>query len=62
MTTHGRALLTLAHRATADYDEDDDNLCESEVLCPMSARPVDAATGESERGYCDVDDMATNRP
>ncbi|MEB4211308.1 DUF3556 domain-containing protein [Mycobacterium sp. 94-17] len=25
-------------------------------------RLVDAATGEFERGYCDVDDMATNQP
>lgn len=108
MNTHGRALLTLAHRAMADYDEDDYNLCEGEVLCAMvlgwnfgdghlhnecliealqqrcgfepgevrvvilDAQPihrqtqeyrlVDAATGEFERGYCTVDDMATAQP
>ncbi|ATA29022.1 putative membrane protein [Mycobacterium lepraemurium] len=108
MNIHGRALLTLAHRAMADYDEDDYNLCEGEVLCAMvlgwnfgdgnlhnecliealkqrcgfepgevrmvilNAQPihrqtqeyrlVDAATGEFERGYCTVDDMATAQP
>ncbi|MDM3975052.1 DUF3556 domain-containing protein [Mycobacterium marseillense] len=108
MNTHGRALLTLAHRAMADYDEDDYNLCEGEVLCSMvlgwnfgdghmhnecliealqqrcgfepgevrvvilDAQPihrqrqeyqlVDAATGEFERGYCDVADMVVNQP
>jgi Transmembrane protein of unknown function (DUF3556) len=35
MNTHGRALLTLVHRALAGYDEDDYNLCEGEVLCSM---------------------------
>ena len=35
MNTHGRALLTLVHRALAGYDEDDDNLCEGETLCAM---------------------------
>ncbi|BCO46096.1 hypothetical protein MINTM002_17700 [Mycobacterium intracellulare] len=108
MNTHGRALLTLAHRAMADYDEDDYNLCEGEVLCSMvlgwnfgdghmhnecliealqqrcgfepgevrvvilDAQPihrqrqeyrlVDAATGEFERGYCEVADMVVNQP
>jgi len=108
MNTHGRALLTLAHRAMADHDEDDYNLCEGEVLCSMvlgwnfgdghmhnecfiealqqrcgfepgevrvvilDAQPihrqrqeyrlVDAATGEFERGYCDVADMVVNQP
>lgn len=33
MNTHGRVLLTLAHRAMAGYDEDDYNLCEGEVIC-----------------------------
>ncbi|SOX55188.1 DUF3556 domain-containing protein [Mycobacterium ahvazicum] len=108
MNTHGRALLTLVHRALAGYDEDDYNLCEGEVLCSMvlgwnfgdghmhnecliealqqrcgfepgdvrvvilDAQPiqrqrqeyrlVDAATGEFERGYIDVDDMVTTQP
>src|SRR6201991_1009999 len=108
MNTHGRALLTLVHRALAGYDEDDYNLCEGEVLCSMvlgwnfgdghmhnecliealqqrcgfepgdvrvvilDAQPihiqrqeyrlVDAATGEFERGYVDVDDMVTTQP
>ncbi|MEY8015356.1 DUF3556 domain-containing protein [Mycobacterium servetii] len=108
MNTHGRALLTLAHRAMAGYDEDDYNLCEGEVLCSMvlgwnfgdghmhnecligalqqrcgfepgdvrvvilDAQPihlqrqeyrlVDAATGEFERGYVDVADMAGAQP
>ncbi len=108
MNTHGRALLTLAHRAMAGYDEDDYNLCEGEVLCSMvlgwnfgdghmhnecliealqqrcgfapgdvrvvilDAQPihrrrqeyrlVDAATGEFERGYVDVEDMADAQP
>jgi hypothetical protein len=35
MNTHGRALLTLVHRALAGYDEDDYNVCEGEVLCSM---------------------------
>src|ERR1700761_6769198 len=35
MNTHGRALLTLVHRALAGYDEDDYNLCEGETLCAM---------------------------
>jgi Transmembrane protein of unknown function (DUF3556) len=108
MNTHGRALLTLVHRALAGYDEDDYNLCEGEVLCSMvlgwnfgdghmhneclvealqercgfepgdvrvvilDAQPihtqrqqyrlVDAATGEFERGYIDVNDMVTTQP
>ena len=108
MNTHGRALLTLVHRALAGYDEDDYNLCEGEVLCAMvlgwnfgdghmhnecliealqarcgfepgdvrvvilDAQPihkqrqeyrlVDAATGEFERGYVDVDEMVTAQP
>ncbi|HEY0228361.1 MAG TPA: DUF3556 domain-containing protein, partial [Mycobacterium sp.] len=108
MNTHGRALLTLVHRALAGYDEDDYNLCEGETLCAMvlgwnfgdghlhnecliealqqrcgfepgdvrvvilDAQPihsqrqqyrlVDAATGEFERGYVDVDDMVTTQP
>ena len=108
MNTHGRALLTLAHRAMAGYDEHEFNLCEGEVLCSMvlgwnfgdghmhneclvealqrrcgfepgevrvvilDAQPihkptqeyrlVDAATGEFERGYCNVEDMATTQP
>ncbi len=108
MNTHGRALLTLANRAMAGYDEDEFNLCEGEVLCSMvlgwnfgdghmhneclvealqrrcgfepgevrvvilDAQPihkptqeyrlVDAATGEFERGYCNVVDMATTQP
>ncbi|BBX42657.1 DUF3556 domain-containing protein [Mycobacterium simiae] len=33
MNTHGRALLTLVHRALAGFDEDDYNLCEGETLC-----------------------------
>jgi hypothetical protein len=35
MNTHGRALMTLAHRAMAGYDEDDHNLCEGETLCSV---------------------------
>lgn len=108
MNTHGRALLTLVHRALAGYDEDDYNLCEGEVLCSMvlgwnfgdghlhnecliaalqqrcgfepgdvrvvilDAQPihqqrqeyrlVDAATGEFERGYVEVEDMVTTQP
>lgn len=108
MNTHGRALLTLVHRALAGCDEDEYNLCEGEVLCSMvlgwnfgdghmhneclvealqqrcefepgdvrvvilDAQPihtqrqeyrlVDAATGEFERGYVDVDDMVTAQP
>ena len=108
MNTHGRALLTLVHRALAGYDEDDYNLCEGETLCAMvlgwnfgdghlhnecliealqercgfepgdvrvvilDAQPihiqrqeyrlVDAATGEFERGYVDVEDMVTTQP
>jgi hypothetical protein len=108
MNTHGRALLTLVHRALAGYDEDDYNLCEGETLCAMvlgwnfgdghlhnecliealqercgfepgdvrvvilDAQPihiqrqeyrlVDAATGEFERGYVEVDDMVTTQP
>jgi hypothetical protein len=108
MNTHGRALLTLVHRALAGYDEDDYNLCEGETLCAMvlgwnfgdghlhnecliealqqrcgfqpgdvrvvilDAQPihiqrqeyrlVDAATGEFERGYVEVEDMVTTQP
>jgi hypothetical protein len=108
MNTHGRALLTLVHRALSGYDEEDYNLCEGETLCAMvlgwnfgdghlhnecliealqercgfepgdvrvvilDAQPihiqrqeyrlVDAATGEFERGYVEVDDMVTAQP
>ncbi|MCV7198626.1 DUF3556 domain-containing protein [Mycobacterium angelicum] len=108
MNSHGRALMTLVHRALAGFDEDDYTLCEGEQLCAMvlgwnfgdghmhsecliealqercgfepgevrvvilDAQPihlktqeyrlVDAATGEFERGYCDVDDMVTTQP
>jgi Transmembrane protein of unknown function (DUF3556) len=108
MNTHGRALMTLVHRALAGYDEDDYNLCEGETLCAtvvgwnfgdghlhnecliealqercgfepgevrvviLDSQPilvqrqeyrlVDAATGEFERGYVDVDDMVRNQP
>jgi hypothetical protein len=108
MNTHGRALMTLVHRALAGYDEDDYNLCEGETLCAtvvgwnfgdghlhnecliealqqrcgfepgevrvviLDSQPiqiqrqeyrlVDAATGEFERGYVDVDDMVQNQP
>lgn len=108
MNSHGRALMTLVHRALAGFDEDDYVLCEGEQLCAMvlgwnfgdghmhnecliealqercgfepgevrvvilDAQPihiktqeyrlVDAATGEFERGYCDVEDMVTTQP
>lgn len=108
MNSHGRALMTLVHRALAGLDEDDYMLCEGEQLCAMvlgwnfgdghmhnerliealqercgfepgevrvvilDAQPihlktqeyrlVDAATGEFERGYCDVEDMVTTQP
>jgi hypothetical protein len=108
MNTHGRALMTLVHRALAGYDEDDYNLCEGETLCAtvvgwnfgdghlhnecliealqqrcgfepgevrvviLDSQPiqiqrqeyrlVDAATGEFERGYVNVDDMVRNQP
>ncbi len=108
MNTHGRALYTLVHRALADYDEDDYNVCEGENLCAMvlgwnfgdghmhnecliealqqrcgfepgevrvvildsqpihkqtqEYRLVDAATGEFERGYVNVADMANAQP
>ena len=35
MNTHGRALFTLAHRAMADGDEADYNLCEGELMCAL---------------------------
>ncbi|CRZ16897.1 DUF3556 domain-containing protein [Mycolicibacterium neworleansense] len=108
MNTHGRALFTLTHRAMADQDEADYNLCEGEQVCAMllgwnfgdghmhneclieamqqrcgfepgevrvvildsqpihvkrqEYRLVDAATGEFERGYVDVDDMVVSQP
>lgn len=44
MNTHGRALLTLAHRAMADYDEDDYNLCEGKS-CAQWFSAGTSATG-----------------
>ena len=44
MNTHGRALLTLAHRAMAGYDEDDYNLCEGEI-CAQWFSAGTSATG-----------------
>ena len=108
MNPHGRALFTLVHRALADQDEADYNLCEGELVCAVAIgwnfgdghlhnegliralqercgfapgevrvvlldgqpiqvqrqeyRLVDAATGEFERGYVEVDDMVVSQP
>jgi len=106
--THGKALLTLVHRALAGRNEDDYVITEGERLCStavgwnfgdghmhneqlivamqercgfepgevrvilLDAQPIhkqtqeyrliDAATGEFERGYVRVADMATRQP